>query len=129
MKKVCLLAMILGVLSCKNAILSEAPTKLYLKRIETPSVRVEWYFHSLISSTTPDIVTVTKNGSLDTVCRAQNVKDVQLTDSTLVLEFYGAPRCYGKEITIPTSLNGIGIETDPNHNGIGPTYRRTFTAN
>ena len=111
---------------CQCGVSFKDPEKLYLKRIETPAAKVEWYFESLITSTTPDVITLEKGGRSDTICRAQNVKDVQLMDTTLLIQFYGTPRLYGRNVVVPQVLDGISIKVDPDHVSLGPRYHETF---
>jgi hypothetical protein len=120
---------LVGLLLCVGCSPFGRPDKLFLKRIETPGVTVEWYFHSLITSTTPDVVTLNVEGVVDTVCRAQNIKDVQLVDSVLFLRFYGDPLKYGNAIIVPAEVLGIAIEVDTAFPIPAPSYRRTFLAN
>jgi hypothetical protein len=126
MRRPCHLLVLLSLASCNGSTFFKKPDKLYLKYIETDSITIEWYFHSLISSTTPDIVTLEREGRLDTICMTSNIMDVQLLNRGIVLDFYGTPRCRDNEISLPDSVSGLDVVVDTAHRTPGPRFRETF---
>jgi len=120
---------LLSLASCTGSTVFKKPDKLYLNYIETDSIVIEWYFHSLITSTTPDIVTLEREARLDTICRASNIKNVRLINDRILLDFYGSPRCYNRDVTIPVSVLGTVILVDTAHPSPDPVFRETFKRN
>lgn len=71
--------LVVGLLqSCVPDFKSTLKDRLFLKEIETPPVKLEWYFYSTVSFETPDYITIEKEGVKDTICLSNNVADLKL---------------------------------------------------
>jgi hypothetical protein len=111
-----LLILLFALQSCAPDFSGDKPDKLFIKRIKTSDVELDWYYHSLISNTTPYYVTLKRNDVLDTICVAHNIADVNIVDSTVMLGFYGSPSVYSKSAKVKiTSLN-YSIKADTSYN-------------
>ncbi|MFV0530282.1 MAG: hypothetical protein ACK5MD_02465 [Flavobacteriales bacterium] len=60
----------------------------------------------------PDYIVVKESKTVDTICQAHNIANVELIDNTVKIDFYGTPRCYDKPIFIPKSIFGFDIKVD-----------------
>lgn len=91
----------------------EKAEKLYLKEVTTPELKLEWYYHSTLTTTTPDYVVAESNGVLDTICISDNIASLVLTNSSVEIGFYGTPKRYGKPISInrKTFLYDVMVDT------------------
>ena len=67
-----------------------------LKRGDKDSLKIDWFYYSLISNTTLDYIESNKNGHVDTLCRSSNIADVYIVKDTIVFEFFGNTSCYEK---------------------------------
>jgi len=91
------------------------PERLYLKEIKDTSIKLEWFYYSLITSTTPDYIEITKGNVIDTICLCNNVADLKFENNQIIIGFYGNPRCYCEPIEIPDSVMGYKIVVDTTH--------------
>lgn len=94
---------------------------LYYKQIKIKNYHIEWFFHSTLSNTSPDFLTI-RNGVLqDTIFEGNNLFGVSVSDSDkLVLKFAGEPsginnikfieKKYNLDILLDTSLSNSNIE-------------------
>lgn len=102
--------MLLSLVACSSNTWLKSPVKLYFKKIVTPDFTLEWYYHSLITSNTPDVITVRQGGVLDTLCRATNVSDVNVFASdSIVINFIGSPRLYATKLNSDFSLGKYNV--------------------
>lgn len=67
-----------------------------LKRGNEDSLKIDWFYYSLISNTTLDYIESNKNGYLDTLCVSSNIADLYIVRDTIVFEFFGRTSCYEK---------------------------------
>ncbi|MBP7075622.1 MAG: hypothetical protein KBB11_01115 [Bacteroidales bacterium] len=123
----CILVPILVFTSCISNIKIEDPDKLFLKKIETPNIKLEWYFHSLITSTTSDYVVLVKDDKTDTICVSDNIYDVNVfSGDTIQLIFYGQPSLYLEKIEIEQVVLGCPIIIDTTAIWGVYTFRKSF---
>lgn len=124
-----LLIVVLFLSSCIPKFLDEdeEPEKLFLKKIEMPDFKLEWYYHSLITSTTSDYVVLTKNNRTDTICVSDNIHDVNVFNAdTIELFFYGQPCNNLKSINIEKEILGCCIIVDTTANQGELKHRKSF---
>lgn len=105
--------------------------KLYLKYIRTPDIEIEWYFHSTITTITPDVITVKKGSELDTVCISRNIADVYLISDVIYIDFYGYPigKSGSDSISIPDTILGYHIRYKTDKKKDSPVWRYSFKKN
>ena len=83
-----------------------------MKEIKDSSIKLEWFYYSLITSTTPDYIEITKGSEVDTICVCNNIADVKVENNQIIIGFYGRPYCYNELIEIPNSIMGYEILVD-----------------
>lgn len=105
----------------------EQPEKLYYKMIEVPDFKLEWYYHSLITSTTPNYVVLSKDGQTDTICMSDNIHDINVyIPDTIKLIFYGLPKKRQEYIDIDEKILGCFIIVDTTAIRGEYTFRKSF---
>ena len=116
-------------LSCVNDSTVKDAKPLFFKKIQTPTLTLEWYQVSLYTSIPPDYVVLSKNNVRDTICQADNIIDVNLfNQDSIVLKFCATPTKYMQPINIRSSVLGANITIDSEPNcSLQPRYRETFT--
>ena len=110
-----LLIVVLLLSSCFPNFLDEdeQPEKLYYKKIEVPGFKLEWYYHSLITSTTSAYVVLYANDKIDTICVSDNIYDINVyIPDTIKLIFYGRPKNRREYIDIEEKILGSIIIVD-----------------
>lgn len=100
--------------------------RLFLKEIEKPPVKLEWYFYSTVSSETPDYITIEKGGVIDTICLSNNIADLKFENNQITIGFYGVPQRYTEPIEIPDSVMGYEILIDTTYTTHSLTAPRKF---
>jgi hypothetical protein len=122
-----ILVVVLLFTSCVPDFKIEEPEKLFFKKIETPNITLEWYFHSLITSNTSDYVVLIKNDKTDTICISDNIHDVNiLNEDTILLTFYGHPSNDLNSVEINQDILGCTIIIDTTVIRGELTYRKSF---
>ena len=109
MKKI----IVLLLLSICTGIDLEKNDKLYIKRIQADSFIIDWYTSSAAYLDNPlDILTIQREGKIDTICRTDNLIDFNYTRDTLFLYFYNSPMQYNRKIQIESNIYGKKIFVD-----------------
>ena len=79
------------------------------KKIITNDIVISWFYYSYISDTSPDIITISRNGKETEVARAVNViTDVNFANNKIIIRLTpnrGYPATPGE-----TKLNGAGFK-------------------
>ena len=115
----------LFLVSCLSTNSSDEPERLHIKLIQTPSITVDWFFYSYIGNTSPDYIVITRGDLYDTVCRANNIADINVIDSNkVILSFYGHPKRYGEyiDLKVPTYIDVVIDTTYQLAQPIGKKY-------
>lgn len=89
------------------------PAKKILKSMKVGKAEVEWFSFSSAYADVPDCITIKKGKWIDTICRSNNIADLQdLGNNEVLIGFYGRPNRYGKLIELNQSISGITIVVD-----------------
>ena len=104
----------------------EPPIKLFVKELEVKDVTIEWYFHSLIGSTSPDYVVALRGKEADTICVADNIANVAVQEVGIKLEFFGNPQRNMQNTKVKRSVFGHRIIIDTSVVNPGPTGRSYY---
>lgn len=101
-------------------------SNFYLKKIKSDSAEIQWYYHSLVTSTPPDWVVIKYNsGLVDTICQAGNIQDVVIRSrDTILITFISIPEKYSSPTIVKTESRHFNIEIDTN--GIALTPEEHF---
>lgn len=93
-----LVLIIFHLISCNNA------TPLYFKRIETRNYKIDWYYFSHYTSSSPFFVEVKKNDSSIVICKSYNIIDVNIiNEDSIKILFNEKPMLRGETpILMPT---------------------------
>jgi hypothetical protein len=116
----------LFLISCLNKNSSYESERLHIKLIQTPDITVDWFFYSYIGNNSPDYVVITRGTIYDTVCRANNIADINVIGSNkLTLAFYGHPELYGAniELKIPKYIDTV---IDTTYQLVQPVGKESF---
>ena len=100
--------------------------RLFLKEIDKPPIKLEWFYYSAVSFTTPDYVTLEKDKIIDTICIASNVADLKFHNNKIIIGYYGSPQRYRNEIKIPATVAGYEILIDTTYTTESLTAPRKF---
>ncbi|WP_431244280.1 hypothetical protein ACQ9BO_07940 [Flavobacterium sp. P21] len=111
------------ILGCVNKLQED---RLYLKEIKTKNKVIEWFYYSNVSSTSADYVLLydTLSGKSDTIVKSTNLKDIQLSNDTIILFFYGKPDIYDDYLIIKKTIEYFKIKIDTNSVSKGPMPSR-----
>ncbi len=115
MKQAKILFLSLLLHSCIPSFESTYEDRLFLKEMKDSVSKLEWFYYSTISTITPDYITIEKNGKIDTICRAENIVDLRLEKSKILIHFDGKPKRYGKAIKITSKAMDYDVIVDTNH--------------
>lgn len=129
MKETGILSLIMMLQSCFPGFESMPKDRLFLKEINVAPIKLKWFFYSTVSSETPDYITIEKESKTDTICIANNVADLKLDGSKIVIGFYGSPQKYMEAIQLPTAVMGYKIVTDTSYILKNPTPRKYYKKN
>jgi len=107
------------VLGCVNKLQED---RLYLKEIKSKNKVIEWFYYSNVGSTSADYVLLSDiiNGKSDTIVNSTNMKDVRLSNDTIVLYFYGKPQKYDDYLTLKKTIEHFKIKIDTSSVSEGP---------
>lgn len=84
-----------------------------IKQLQNGLLNIEWYNYSSAYADSPDFITFTKDGIIDTICKSDNIADIQINDKKdVIISFYGAPKLYTDTITIPIQSFNYIIKID-----------------
>ncbi len=128
LKVIVISLVVLITLSCEYA-KSWGAERLYFKRIQASSIKIDWFHYSHITSISPDYVLIQKGQVIDTICFADRVDDVNITidDSvTIKLLFSSTPTRYGKKIEIKDNYLGYKVTVDTTGTKNRPMKREYF---
>jgi hypothetical protein len=100
--------------------------RLYLKEIKEPNIKIDWFFYSTISSTTPDYLIVSQGIKIDTICISDNIANVEFISDVIKISFYGEPSCHYKAISIAGSVFDFEIKVDSSHVKNEPKTRKYY---
>ncbi|RFS13582.1 hypothetical protein [Emticicia sp. C21] len=116
MRIISILLLIIAFQSCVPSFDSTEKDRLYLKEINDSKIKLEWFFYSTISTTTPDYILLTKKNSdninIDTICVANNVADLSLNGNEILIGFSGTPQRYTETIKLPETVLGYKVVID-----------------
>jgi hypothetical protein len=126
--RVLFLAISLALSSCFPSMDPGEEANIYLKRIESPAVAVDWYYRSLVGGATPDRVVAMHSAGHDTICVAENIIDVNIYyPDSLVVTFDGPPTAYDKRAKVLSQLRtGQVVHVDTAGIPVVPHPRPTF---
>ncbi len=126
-KGILLLSVALFVSSCVPDFSKSQTERLYFKKIETPSAKIDWFQYSLLTSMTSDYVLISKGSKIDTICVSDNIHDVNiLIGDTIIISFYGHPKDKNETIKIKEKVLDCKILIDTNFRKEEIKYRSTF---
>lgn len=110
---------------CLGNWLKENPENLYLKKIRLQDGELQWYYHSLISNTTPDWIVIRYNdGMRDTLCHSGSIVDIELNGrDTIKIWSYGQPELYNVQTEVKATSRGYTIALDASGNWTPPRPR------
>ncbi|GCD80923.1 hypothetical protein JCM30197_21700 [Schleiferia thermophila] len=99
---------------------------MYLKEIQEDNMTIAWFFYSAAYSESPDYIVATKGSAIDTICRANNIADINLEGDSIMIGFYGSPQLYGDPIEIPIRVMGYSVLIDTGYTRDSETAPRKF---
>ncbi len=98
--------------SCFPSFKNSNEDKLFIKIIETEKISVEWYTYSAAYAEFPEYLISISNCRIDTICVSTNLSEVNLSNDTLNLFFYGTPKIYSTSVSIKSQSNNTTIVVD-----------------
>jgi hypothetical protein len=115
--------------SCFPSFESKEFDRLYLKEIRNSKIKIDWFYYSTISGTTPDYILIYKESNIDTVCVADNIKEVTIENGEVKIAFYGYPMKYGMRTHVQDSIFKTRIKIDTSYVFDAPQHRSTYKKN
>ena len=105
---------------------SKKSDRLYLKEIDKSNLKIDWFFYSTVSNTTPDYLIASKGAKVDTICTSDNIANVEFVNDVIEISFYGEPTCYNKPILVAQKVFGFEIKIDSSHVINEPKARKYY---
>lgn len=112
--KNCIISIVLFIIiqGCFPNFRSTEKDRLYLKEVSGTNLKLEWFFYSTISNTTPDYLIAHQEDEADTICIADNIATIEIVGSKIKIGFYGTPKYFDRPILISPKVFNFDIVID-----------------
>jgi hypothetical protein len=75
---------VLDLLSCSNSKNDKDDERLFIKSIQTSSIKLDWFYYSYIGNVSRDYLIISNYKVWDTICICDNIYDAYVIDSNKV---------------------------------------------